>query len=98
MNEFASMCAFTPPGMSSSWGHIGGSYFNKVAAMVFPGNNLRPRVRSASVVPARVCPTIKVIDGKCSMLNNGHLGKLTHKNMIGKIIEDDTAMWFQQKK
>ena len=43
MNEFVSMCAATPVGMSSTWGHTGGSYFNKAATPVFPGSQKRSK-------------------------------------------------------
>ena len=92
MNEFVSMCAVTPPGMASSWGHIGGSFFHKAASMVFPGGMLLPRVRCACIVAAKLCPTIKVIDSKCTLLNVGHLAKLTSKPMIPQLKQAEQCM------
>jgi hypothetical protein len=71
-----------PDGVAGSYGHLGGAFLVKLASLKWPSSVVQnPRVRMAAFMSNLLSPVDRIDDGKCVLLKDSDLTKLTSAKM-----------------
>ncbi|CAK0805224.1 unnamed protein product, partial [Prorocentrum cordatum] len=79
-----------PKHSSSNYGHVGGSFIEKIANLHWAGEVIQHnRVRLAALLSNMLAPIEKIKDGRCDLLKESDVGKLTSKQLspLAKLAE-----------